>query len=171
MKLPVNPVTSEELGTRNREMSIVVIVPNRWHTVQGQLIQYTSHFNFSDSFRFNVSTTFVLWLLPSRSLDHTFPAWNRGPLVHPTKMSTLSRREEETLFKATKANALKECDQLVKAFAECAAGRTVSVAWACREKFQGVQDCIYQFTRPESMQLVRDEYLRLRNEQQEQLPS
>ena len=29
-------------------------------------------------------------------------------------MSTLSRREEETLFKATKANALKECDQLVK---------------------------------------------------------
>ena len=26
-------------------------------------------------------------------------------------------------------------------------------------------------TRPESMQLVRDEYLRLRNEQQEQLPS
>ena len=72
------------------------------------------------------------------------------------------------------------------AFADCAAGRTVSVAWACREKFKAVQDCIYQLyvlyhdnnwpsaltalasTRPESMQLVRDEYLRLRNEQQEQ---
>ncbi len=29
-------------------------------------------------------------------------------------MSTLSRREEETLFKTTKAHALKECDPLVK---------------------------------------------------------
>ncbi|KAI0287004.1 cytochrome c oxidase biogenesis protein Cmc1 like-domain-containing protein [Russula aff. rugulosa BPL654] len=82
-------------------------------------------------------------------------------------MSTLSRREEETLFKTTKAHALKECDPLVKAFADCAAGRTVSVAWACREKFNAVQNCVYQFTRPESMQLVRDEYLRIRNEQQE----
>jgi COX assembly protein 1 len=76
-------------------------------------------------------------------------------------MSTLSRREEDTLFKATKANALRECDELVKgmlqvnlfipqrhapsvAFADCAAGRTVSVAWTCREKFRGVQDCVYQ---------------------------
>ena len=76
-------------------------------------------------------------------------------------MSTLSRREEDTLFKTTKAHALKECDSLVKgtffrnmslsvsvtlfvAFAECAAGRTVSVTWACREKFNAVQGCIYQ---------------------------
>ncbi|KAI9460910.1 hypothetical protein BJY52DRAFT_1117568 [Lactarius psammicola] len=59
-------------------------------------------------------------------------------------MSTLSRREEDTLLKTTKAHALKGCDPLVKAFADCAAGRTVSVAWACREKFKAVQDCIYQ---------------------------
>lgn len=65
------------------------------------------------------------------------------------------------MFKTTKAHALKECDPLVKgmfsvthvlvvsvtlliAFAECAAGRTVSVAWACREKFSAVQACVYQ---------------------------
>jgi COX assembly protein 1 len=76
-------------------------------------------------------------------------------------MSTLSRREEETLLKTTKAHALKECDTLVKgaltamslsllnftfhvAFADCAAGRTVSVAWACREKFRAIQECMYQ---------------------------
>ncbi|KAH9968996.1 hypothetical protein BC827DRAFT_1121503 [Russula dissimulans] len=59
-------------------------------------------------------------------------------------MSTLSRREEDTLFKATKAHALKECDTLVKEFADCAAGRTVSVTWACRAKFKAVQDCMYQ---------------------------
>jgi hypothetical protein len=38
-----------------------------------------------------------------------------GPLFHsPPAMSTLSRREEETLLKTTKAHALKECDPLVK---------------------------------------------------------
>lgn len=69
-------------------------------------------------------------------------------------------------MKATKAHALKECDPLVKRtrnlqrcfhygpergstcvylgteFAECATGRTVSVAWACRSKYKEVQDCI-----------------------------
>lgn len=29
-------------------------------------------------------------------------------------MDTLSRREEDTLLKATKAKALKDCDELVK---------------------------------------------------------
>jgi len=79
-------------------------------------------------------------------------------------MNALSRREEDTLMKATKAHALKECDPLVKGmsnifvctanldvakpgclgaeFAECATGRTVSVAWACKAKYKGVQDCI-----------------------------
>ena len=35
------------------------------------------------------------------------------PLTFPG-MNALSRREEDTLMKATKAHALKECDPLVK---------------------------------------------------------
>jgi hypothetical protein len=46
-----------------------------------------------------------------------------GPLipVPPSpSMNTLSRREEDTLFKATKAYALRECDELVKGtYAHC----------------------------------------------------
>lgn len=79
-------------------------------------------------------------------------------------MNALSRREEDTLMKATKAHALKECDSLVKGarntciftinldmtklgcldteFAECATGRTVSVVWACKAKYKEVQECI-----------------------------
>ncbi|KAM6498227.1 hypothetical protein JOM56_006175 [Amanita muscaria] len=59
-------------------------------------------------------------------------------------MNALSRREEETLLKATKARALKECDSVVKEFAACAEGRTVSVSWACRDKLKVVQDCMVQ---------------------------
>jgi len=83
-------------------------------------------------------------------------------------MNALSRREEETLLKTTKAYALKQCDSLLQEFAACAAGRTVSVAWACRDKLDVVQDCMVQFTGPEPMEEVRKEYLRLRNAQQPQ---
>ncbi|EJD45741.1 hypothetical protein AURDEDRAFT_63969 [Auricularia subglabra TFB-10046 SS5] len=59
-------------------------------------------------------------------------------------MNTLSRREEEALLKETKARALKECDDIVKEFAQCAEGRLVSVAWACRGKWSDVQSCMQQ---------------------------
>jgi len=81
-------------------------------------------------------------------------------------MNALSRREEETLLKTAKAKALKECDPVVKEFAECATGRTFSVAWECRHKYKAVQDCMYQYTSPEPMSAMRAEYLRLRHEQE-----
>ncbi|CAL1696124.1 unnamed protein product [Somion occarium] len=80
-------------------------------------------------------------------------------------MNALSRREEDTLLKSTKARALKECDPVVKAFAECSSGRTLSVAWACRDKYKLVQECMLQYTGPEHMAIVREEYLRLRDQQ------
>ena len=79
-------------------------------------------------------------------------------------MNTLSRREEETLLKKTKESALRECDPIVKGertpfppsyssdtlglpeFAQCAEGRTFSVAWECRGKFKAVQDCMHQLS-------------------------
>lgn len=79
-------------------------------------------------------------------------------------MNALSRREEDTLLKATKQRGLKECDSVVKGaiydslhllhiltesilaaeFADCASGRSISVAWACRTKYKAVQVCMYQ---------------------------
>lgn len=79
-------------------------------------------------------------------------------------MNALSRREEETLLKTTKARALKECDQVVRDFAECATGRTVSVVWACRDQYKSLQECMLQYTGPEPMAKVRAEYMRLRNQ-------
>ncbi|KAL6309980.1 hypothetical protein BKA93DRAFT_722161 [Sparassis latifolia] len=59
-------------------------------------------------------------------------------------MNTLSRREEETLLKTAKNRALKECDPVVKAFADCATGHTFTVAWNCREQYKAVQECMIQ---------------------------
>jgi len=79
-------------------------------------------------------------------------------------MNALSRREEDTLQRSAKARALKECDAIVQDFAECATGRTVSVAWACRDKYSAVQNCMLRFTGPDAMDTVRKEYLRLRDQ-------
>ncbi|KIJ68318.1 hypothetical protein HYDPIDRAFT_82254 [Hydnomerulius pinastri MD-312] len=59
-------------------------------------------------------------------------------------MNALSRREEDTLLKTTKARALKECDPILKEFAQCAEGRMLSVAWACKGKYKLLQECMLQ---------------------------
>ncbi|PWN52171.1 hypothetical protein IE53DRAFT_385400 [Violaceomyces palustris] len=71
----------------------------------------------------------------------------------------LSNREEEALLKETKAEALKKCDQFVKEFAQCSSGRTVSVAWACRDQHKALQDCMKKYTSAEAMESVKAEYL------------
>ncbi|KZT06819.1 uncharacterized protein LAESUDRAFT_652605 [Laetiporus sulphureus 93-53] len=59
-------------------------------------------------------------------------------------MDAISRREEDILLKTAKDKAMKECDPIVKEFAECAAGRTLSVAWNCKGKYRALQDCMVQ---------------------------
>ncbi|KZO96046.1 hypothetical protein CALVIDRAFT_537631 [Calocera viscosa TUFC12733] len=82
-------------------------------------------------------------------------------------METLSRREEETLMKVTKAKALKACDDVVREFANCATGRTVSVVWACREPHKMMQACIRQYTNSDNMERLRLEYVKLRRRDEE----
>ncbi|KZT55531.1 hypothetical protein CALCODRAFT_472172 [Calocera cornea HHB12733] len=77
-------------------------------------------------------------------------------------METLSRREEETLMKVTKAKALKACDDVVREFANCATGRTVSVVWACRAQHKTMQNCMRQYTNADNMERLRIEYIKLR---------
>ncbi|PWN34983.1 uncharacterized protein FA14DRAFT_116402, partial [Meira miltonrushii] len=54
----------------------------------------------------------------------------------------LSNREEDELRKTVRAEALKACDPIVKEFAACQTGRTVSVVWACRSQHKEVQKCM-----------------------------
>ncbi|KAJ7631085.1 hypothetical protein FB45DRAFT_917462 [Roridomyces roridus] len=80
-------------------------------------------------------------------------------------MNALSRREEDNLLKITKERALKECHDVVKAFADCVGERTISVAWACRGQLHKMEECMLLYTGPEPYERVRVEYLRLRSEQ------
>ncbi|KAI9594047.1 cytochrome c oxidase biogenesis protein Cmc1 like-domain-containing protein [Syncephalis fuscata] len=57
-------------------------------------------------------------------------------------MHTLTRQEEEKLLEAFRIKARKACDPDIKAFAACAAGRTVSVIFACRSLQKQMNACL-----------------------------
>ncbi|OAQ31099.1 hypothetical protein K457DRAFT_402763 [Linnemannia elongata AG-77] len=57
-------------------------------------------------------------------------------------MHILTRAEEEVLFKTLKANALKECDPVVKEFVECTHGKLVTVLWGCRAQHKAMNKCL-----------------------------
>ncbi|GAA5892922.1 uncharacterized protein JCM6883_007514 [Sporobolomyces salmoneus] len=54
----------------------------------------------------------------------------------------LSRKEEEKIIAECKSQAIKQCDEVVREFTDCAAGRTISVSWACRGPFKAMQNCM-----------------------------
>ncbi|CAD6891993.1 unnamed protein product [Tilletia controversa] len=71
----------------------------------------------------------------------------------------LSNRESDELNKKVKAEALVKCDAVVREFADCASGRTVSVAWACRDLHKQMQNCLRPHTGGEALERARMQYL------------
>ncbi|KAL7414567.1 hypothetical protein BDY24DRAFT_385678 [Mrakia frigida] len=80
-------------------------------------------------------------------------------VVRPDGMLALSRGEEEELRKNAKLSALKACDPLVKAFADCSTGRTFSVVWACKDQLKTVNDCVRPLRSEEHLDKLRMEFL------------
>ncbi|KAF9366630.1 hypothetical protein BGX34_011669 [Mortierella sp. NVP85] len=74
-------------------------------------------------------------------------------------MHILTRAEEEHLFKTLKANALKECDPVVKEFVECTHGRLVSVLWGCRDKHKAMNKCLMALTTQADLDKLKVQYL------------
>ncbi|GJJ68604.1 COX assembly mitochondrial protein 1 [Entomortierella parvispora] len=74
-------------------------------------------------------------------------------------MHILTRAEEEVLFKTLKANALKECDPIVKQFVECTHGKLVTVLWACRKQHRAMNDCLMALTTQADMDKLKIQYL------------
>lgn len=60
----------------------------------------------------------------------------------PKRENVLSNVEEEDLQKAVREAALVVCDPVVREFAECSKGRTVTSSWACSKQWKGVKDCV-----------------------------
>ncbi|RKP05469.1 cytochrome c oxidase biogenesis protein Cmc1 like-domain-containing protein [Thamnocephalis sphaerospora] len=75
-------------------------------------------------------------------------------------MHTLTRQEEEQLLTEFQKRARKHCDPAIKAFADCATGRTVSVIWACRPLQREMNACLKSYGESGELERMKLELLR-----------
>lgn len=54
----------------------------------------------------------------------------------------------------------KLCDPEIKAFAECARGKTITATWTCREQRHIMNSCMVLHARPEEEDKAREEWFR-----------
>ncbi|CEO97300.1 COX assembly mitochondrial protein [Plasmodiophora brassicae] len=72
--------------------------------------------------------------------------------------STLTKMEEEIARKNMYADARKRCDDAIRTFATCAAERSISVVWACRQLNKDMNECLHQYTTDEELEKWKEQY-------------
>lgn len=60
--------------------------------------------------------------------------------------SEVLKKEEEALITLMKERALVRCGDAQRAYYECVKGRTLSVAWACRDTARAMSACLSAHT-------------------------
>ncbi|KAK7381099.1 hypothetical protein VNO78_33623 [Psophocarpus tetragonolobus] len=79
--------------------------------------------------------------------------------IQDARENHVKKKVEEALRSKMKQNALKECDHLTAKYAECAAGRTLSVVWRCRQQANELNNCLHLFTNEGVLEEMKKEYM------------
>ncbi|BEJ18065.1 hypothetical protein CspHIS471_0703420 [Cutaneotrichosporon sp. HIS471] len=79
-------------------------------------------------------------------------------------MEALSRREEEEVGAQVKKAALTACDELVRNFADCARGRTVTMPFKCGSQHTAMNACIKVHMTEERLDAAKLDYIANRSE-------
>ena len=70
-------------------------------------------------------------------------------------IAVLNSFEEERVLRKLKKTALENCTGLVKEFSECAAGRALSIPFACYSENKLMQRCVGKYTTDEHRDVLR----------------
>ncbi|KAK7364813.1 hypothetical protein VNO80_13556 [Phaseolus coccineus] len=79
--------------------------------------------------------------------------------IQDARENHVKKKVEEALRSKMKQKALKECDRYTAKYAECAAGKTLSVVWSCRQQAKELNDCLHQFTNDSVLEEMKKEYM------------
>tara|TARA_B100000519_G_C14113558_1_gene376961 strand:+ start:433 stop:771 length:339 start_codon:yes stop_codon:yes gene_type:complete len=77
----------------------------------------------------------------------------------PDDWSGLLKKEEEALITVMKELALAKCASHQREYYECVKGRTVSVAWACRDAGKSLNECLGQETSDEKLNETKRKWI------------
>ncbi|XWS30694.1 hypothetical protein CRYUN_Cryun23aG0009100 [Craigia yunnanensis] len=79
--------------------------------------------------------------------------------VQEARENHVKKKVEEALRSKMKQKALKECDQYTTKYAQCAAGKTISIVWQCRKQAKELNDCLHQYTNDAVLEEMKREYM------------
>ncbi|KAH7112457.1 cytochrome c oxidase biogenesis protein Cmc1 like-domain-containing protein [Dendryphion nanum] len=82
----------------------------------------------------------------------------------PSNPTPLSAPQEQQVRDIYYRNVREKCAEEIKAFAACAAGRTVTMVWACRDQKIAMNSCMIQFQGQDEMDKARREWFKLAGE-------
>ncbi|KAK3397844.1 cytochrome c oxidase biogenesis protein Cmc1 like-domain-containing protein [Sordaria brevicollis] len=83
------------------------------------------------------------------------------PSKNPLPLSASQEAQVRDIFYA---RVRRQCTEEIKAFAECALGRTFSVPFACREPHRVMNSCMKAHATPAEQDAAREEWFALRME-------
>lgn len=66
-------------------------------------------------------------------------------------MPILKHQAENVAMKRLNQWALKQCDDKVRAFAECTRDKLISVIWKCRPHQKAVNECVLKYTKDQQL--------------------
>eukprot|EP00879_Flechtneria_rotunda_P011631 GHRR01012149.1.p2 GENE.GHRR01012149.1~~GHRR01012149.1.p2 ORF type:complete len:120 (+),score=41.28 GHRR01012149.1:471-830(+) len=69
-----------------------------------------------------------------------------------------SAAEDKLSFKLGLAAGVK-CADLIAAYNACVGGRTVSVAWACRNAYRASQECIREYVNQDNLEVMKQRWI------------
>ncbi|CAI6090467.1 unnamed protein product [Clonostachys chloroleuca] len=78
----------------------------------------------------------------------------------------LSASQESQVRDIYYARVRKLCSDEIKAFADCALGRTFTVSFQCREQHREMNSCLTRFATPAEHDAAREEWFAMRLERQ-----
>ncbi|KAJ4707114.1 COX assembly mitochondrial protein [Melia azedarach] len=79
--------------------------------------------------------------------------------VQEARENHVKKKVEEALRSKMKQKALKECDQYTSKYAQCSAGRTISIVWQCRKQAKELNNCLHQYTNDAVLEEMKKEYM------------
>ncbi|PIN02004.1 hypothetical protein CDL12_25490 [Handroanthus impetiginosus] len=79
--------------------------------------------------------------------------------VEQARENHIKKKVEEALRSKMKQKALKECDHYAAKYAECAAGRTLSIVLKCRKQAKELNQCLHLYTNDAILEQMKKEYM------------
>ncbi|PVH92251.1 hypothetical protein DM02DRAFT_605576 [Periconia macrospinosa] len=96
------------------------------------------------------------------------PSATSNPSIRlPSNPTPLSAPQEQQVRDLYYANVRSKCADEIAAFAACATGRTITLAWACRAQKLTMNSCMLQYQGQDELDRARAQWFQLAGERRE----